>query len=48
MNDYKREVDNLKNLVADRNKQMSEWANKKRQATLRLDMWNASWNEFFD
>ncbi|MFP7609893.1 hypothetical protein [Serratia quinivorans] len=48
MNDYKREVDNLKNVVADRNKQMSEWANKKRQATLRLDMWNASWNEFFD
>lgn len=48
MINYNREVDNLKNVVAERNKQMSEWANKKRQATLRLDMWNASWDEFFD
>lgn len=47
MDNYKREVVNLRNVVADRNKQMSEWASKKRQATLRLDMWNASWNEFF-
>lgn len=48
MNDNKREVSDLRNVVAERNKQMSEWASKKRQATLRLDMWNASWNEFFD
>ncbi|MGX5088816.1 hypothetical protein [Enterobacter sp. UPMP2052] len=47
VNDYNREVDYLRNLVADRNKKMSEWDNKKRQATLRLDMCNASRDEFF-
>jgi hypothetical protein len=48
MNNYKREVGDLTNVVVEMNRQMKEWASKKTQASLRLDMWNDSWNEFFD
>nr|WP_241390144.1 glycosyltransferase [Serratia proteamaculans]ANV21616.1 AfpX18 [Serratia proteamaculans]ULG13374.1 hypothetical protein AGR96Xp_00004 [Serratia proteamaculans]ULG17200.1 hypothetical protein 20093p_00114 [Serratia proteamaculans]ULG18088.1 hypothetical protein LCp1_00114 [Serratia proteamaculans]ULG19573.1 hypothetical protein Sprot5p_00082 [Serratia proteamaculans] len=43
-----RKVVNLRNEVTERNRLMNEWASKKNQDSLRLDMLNDSWHESYD